>query len=200
MPMQWEHRGGFHSPEPFAVRILRVRRRLLNVLAGVSLFLGATTAAVWIRSLWRWDVVGYGICDAATHVCHTASVSWNDGRISLTFTRLVIEPGEVDASRVIGWHRVTGDYLGSDDDFWWSFDWSPKGAVGFDFIRHFSIRAWIVVLTFALLPALTLYEHLRRRMRFNENHCTFCGYDLRATPDRCPECGTTSNKPVAVEH
>jgi hypothetical protein len=51
---------------------------------------------------------------------------------------------------------------------------------------------WPFLLLPALLPFLAAARRLRGRFRTRAGRCRRCGYDLRATPDRCPECGSVN--------
>jgi hypothetical protein len=55
-----------------------------------------------------------------------------------------------------------------------------------------AIPFWAPTLAASLLPLVWLFHRLRQRRRRALNSCPTCGYDLRATPGLCPECGTAA--------
>ena len=57
--------------------------------------------------------------------------------------------------------------------------------------RCASVGYWVLVLVFGAPPIVhQLRTLIRDRKKRRLGLCSRCGYDLRATPHRCPECGT----------
>ncbi len=57
-----------------------------------------------------------------------------------------------------------------------------------------NIPCWFLAILTAALPTRALFRLARRHRR--PGFCRTCGYDLRATPNRCPECGAMPNEPI----
>jgi hypothetical protein len=53
---------------------------------------------------------------------------------------------------------------------------------------------WLIALSFATPLLMAGWRRLKSRRDRDAGLCPTCGYDLRATPDRCPECGATNPK------
>ena len=76
---------------------------------------------------------------------------------------------------------------------------TPNAPVGgLPSFRFVVIPYWFLLLLTGAGPAWWLHRRRRRKHRLRHGLCRNCGYDLRATGDRCPECGHVPAAPVAA--
>jgi hypothetical protein len=162
-----------------------VKRRLLNLPTASSLLLCVAAVALWVRSLSVADcLVGGNGC-----VCSVGSEVW----IRRSGKARFLPPGErfqylVRASDLMeptfrSWlRRPSFDFAGF-----------AYGRVDYpndqDYFAQAGVPHWALVAVTGAAPAWRAWKCSRRRDRVRRQHCPECGYDLRATPDRCPECG-----------
>lgn len=51
------------------------------------------------------------------------------------------------------------------------------------------VIGWSLMIIGHILSGVAFFQTRRLKRRLARGLCPNCGYDLRATPDRCPECG-----------
>jgi hypothetical protein len=182
--------------------VKRVHGILVKGLLVVSVVLLLTTVAMWVRSHWVRD---YGF----------VWVVWPGDEAGRRWVKLDLDSGggqvEVswkvwtDADRRLlqkqsGLGAAAYHYRAFDDvPRSYARSYPPTGwnAIGFKWYSgrtHSSVcfPYWLVMLVSAGGPAAWWLGRRRRRQRVElerAGRCVGCGYDLRATPERCPECG-----------
>ena len=176
----------------------RLLRWTFNTLAAASLLLCLATAGLWVRSYWVADGFSAERPDASKNRREYISPHY----------RCLIASFD---GHLGGWFFWTGRPQGRPTSSW-EFElghpgkYSPEPGTGFSLRRdggvhggyayntlYWRLPDWSLVSAFAVLPAIFAFRQIRavrrRRHRSRLGLCPACGYDLRASPGRCPECG-----------
>lgn len=176
----------------------------------VSLF-AVAVAVPWARSYTGSDYLSRArlvSSDPTAIVTRGHAVTWTRGSIRLTATEHTyyphghpVPPAPPDQPAHWGRGRLGRGHLGWDDlpvrSVWNRLGFhayeTGSGASFYDErTRGAAFPAWLPVAIFVALPILAMARKVRGRWRRRNGLCPGCGYDLRASPERCPECGSVS--------
>lgn len=169
-----------------------VLRRLFTLASVLSLVLCAATVVLWVRSYFVSDWLGRlnyspGGPNEDHHLWIRASCGW-------LYVNWGGDPAENFSA--VRWKLM---HLSADGDY--PTDEPPVlRAIGVGWERLHRLPTWetsatvsvrlaLPALVSALVAILSAWCAVRRRQQGGMLVCAACGYDLRATPDRCPECG-----------
>ena len=147
-------------------------RRFFTLCSAISMALCVATAAMWVRSYQATDVANWD-----RPVSHSM----------YHLRRLVSYRGVVTYT-----HEDTGYPVGERI----APGWPPVRVYRLGRLYVLGISYWLLFTATLLSPAAWVLAWRRRKP---SGVCRSCGYDLRATPDRCPECGAIPQRrePVA---
>jgi hypothetical protein len=176
-----------------------VLRILLNAATVLSLVLCVVTVAAWVRSYQARDYVWWSLVNPRR--------VWTLDTYRGGLVAKIIFAHEIDdflPRPGVGWERtapvsyIKPRRLRATASGWIGFAFSLDGQ-DIDVLsdrRWVACPYWFITLLTAILPGARLAggRQRARRSRMHPSLCRHCGYDCRATPDRCPECGT----PVAA--
>ncbi len=179
----------------------------------------AAVAVFWVRGYWRADhaQVSYAwYPQPHLYRSRWLSLKSAQGKLEIAAVRNDFdlrypgeivsngnEPGWVDSFRQRKPSGFGGTYGAYTIEPGVTYISAPRFALGFgvshedqvkrarhDEYWNLAMPNWFVMLMTAIVPALWLRRPLRLRQRRRNGLCLHCGYDLRASSGKCPECGT----------
>jgi hypothetical protein len=162
-----------------------MRRRLLRIVLSLSLLLCAAVLAMQLRSHFRNDTAGFVTALRPFGGCEW-SVRSNDGVLLFARSKQWVSPVQRAAlyfESGPAYQTLLGPVQGGFGTFGVGSYRNQFGSFAGVQMPH-GFLAVIVGLPFVVW---ILYRRIWPA--YPKGACPACGYDLRATPERCPECG-----------